>query len=108
MPVGRFRREENPTRMVRNQTATAPTAQTMTFPAELRGPRMGALTTDPSLWARCRPPQVDFRPALHQESASRGTPLAHSLQLPRRAAHPGAARAAARPGTGRPGTDGPG
>src|SRR6516165_7286776 len=107
MPLGRFLRGENPTRMVRNQTATAPTAQVTTFPAELRGPRRAVLKTDGSLWAMHRLRQVDFRTALHQESASRGASLPHSLQLSRGAAHPGAARAAARPGTGRPGTDGP-
>src|SRR5262249_31276793 len=36
--AGRFRLGEKPTAMVRNHTATAPTAQTMTFSAELLGP----------------------------------------------------------------------
>src|SRR5262249_59926593 len=38
--VGRLCRGENPTAMVRNHTATAPTAQLRTFSADVRGPRM--------------------------------------------------------------------
>src|SRR5262249_57959400 len=118
--AGRFRLGEKPTAMVRNHTATAPTAQTMTFSAELLGPRIGATHTAGgargTTGGRLTPPRLvpgagaprpspaaragagDNRPPLLPESGRPGGSPPPPRALPRPAAPPPPSAAAPRPG----------